>query len=124
MLNGRDERQLKQKKERKNRDRKLVGSGTKWQSWTKGTGTRRFSEVRSEEEIGGAMDVEELETVVIIVDSKAMGNRSAQYDQRASQQHLSILCCSLALLSAPGAARFHPRLTATRDLRCSHYGSL
>ena len=70
------------------------------------------------------MDLEELETVVIIVDSKAMGNRSAQYDQRASQQHLSILCCSLALLSAPGAARFHPRLTATRDLRCSHYGSL
>ena len=78
----------------------------------------------SEEEIIGAMDLEDLEMVVIIVDGKATGNRCAQYDQRASQQPLSIFCCSLALLSAPGAARFHPGLTATRDLRCSHYRSL
>lgn len=70
------------------------------------------------------MDLEELDTVVIFVDNKPMGNGSAQYNQRASQKDLSILWRNLSQLCATGAARFHPGLTVSRDLWRSYYRSL
>lgn len=46
---------------------------------------------KEEEEILGAMGLEEQETVVITVDDQVIGKGNAPYHQRASQMDLSVL---------------------------------